>query len=41
VELPEKVRKDLVLIPVSSMDEVLRVALAAVVEAPLIAAPVV
>ena len=41
VELPEKVRKDLVLIPVSSMDEVLRVALAAVVEAPLVAAPVV
>ena len=34
VELPEKVRKDLTLIPVSSMDEVLKVALAVTATAP-------
>jgi len=42
VELPEKVRQDLTLIPVTSMDEVLRVALnPAVVVAPLPITPVV
>jgi ATP-dependent Lon protease len=40
VELPEKVRKDLTLIPVSSMDEVLNIALAPVPEAAAIVAPV-
>jgi ATP-dependent Lon protease len=38
VELPEKVRKDLKLIPVSSMDEVLRVALTAATPIPTVVA---
>jgi ATP-dependent Lon protease len=40
VELPEKVRKDLTLIPVSSMDEVLTIALAAPMSEPAAVAPV-